>query len=167
MIIAETKRLRLRHLKSSDAKFIYQLYNQPSFIKYIGDRGVHSVADAKIFIKKVQDNYQQFGFWLYLVEDKETRQPLGVNGLIQRDYLDAPDIGFALMPEHCGKGLAKESSLAVVHHAKQLKLATIYAITSPDNSTSESLLARIGFSFQRQDYFDNSTNVINLFKLDL
>lgn len=167
MLIAETERLRLRHIKASDAEFIFELYNQPSFIKYIGDRGIHSVQDAEAFISKVEDNYQQFGFWLYLVEDKANHKPLGVNGLIQRDYLDAPDIGFALMPEYCGKGFAKESSLAVVQHARLSKLATIYAITSPDNTISESLLARIGFTFQQQDYFDNSTTAINLFKLDL
>lgn len=167
MIIAHTDRLHLRHINVSDAQFIYQLYNQPSFIKYIGDRGIHSVTDAEAFISKVKANYLHYGFWLYLVEDKESNQPLGVNGLIQRDYLDAPDIGFALMPEYCGKGFAKESSLAVLQHAKQLKLTSIYAITSPDNTVSESMLNRLGFVFQRQDFFDGSATPINLFTLNL
>ncbi|WP_018623826.1 GNAT family N-acetyltransferase [Kangiella aquimarina] len=157
MIIAETERLRLRHFRKSDAEFIYQLYNQPSFIKYIGDRGIHSVQDAEAFISKVEDNYQQFGFWLYLVEDKETRQPLGVNGLIQRDYLDAPDIGFALIPEYCGKGFAKESSLAVIDFAMTLGIPHIYAITIHDNIASQKLLLSLNFTFNREEFLDDST----------
>lgn len=165
MLIAETDRLRIRHLQKSDANFIYQLYNQPSFIKYIGDRGVHSPQDAEVFIQKVQDNYQQYGFWLYLVERKDNGQAVGVNGLIQRDYLEAPDIGFAFMTQSCGQGFAKESSQAILQHSKQLGLAHLYAITSPDNHVSEHLLKKLGFEFQRQDYFDNSTSPINLFRL--
>lgn len=167
MIIVETERLRLRHIEEIDANFIFQLYNQPSFIKYIGDRGVHSVEDAKVFIQKVQDNYQQYGFWLYLVERKDNTQPIGVNGLIQRDYLDAPDIGFALMPNACSQGFAHESSLAVIEHSKSLQHTHLYAITSPTNHVSEQLLHKLHFSFQRQDYFDNSTHPVNLFMLTL
>lgn len=167
MIIAETERLRLRHIELADANFIYQLYNQPSFIKYIGDRGVHSIEDAKVFIQKVNDNYQQYGFWLYLLERNDNNQPIGVNGLIQRDYLDAPDIGFALMPNACSQGFAFESSLAVIEHSRSLGHPHLYAITSPNNHVSEYLLKKLGFIFQHQDYFDNSTHPINLFMLTL
>ncbi len=165
MIISETKRLRIRHLQVSDANFIYQLYNQPNFIKYIGDRGVHSPKDAEVFIQKVQDNYQQYGFWLYLVERKDNGQEVGVNGLIQRDYLDAPDIGFALTNQFCGQGYAKESSLAILQHSKVQGHSHLYGITSPNNHVSEHLLKKLGFEFQRQEYFDNSTAPINLFQL--
>ncbi|MBD3667204.1 MAG: GNAT family N-acetyltransferase [Kangiella sp.] len=167
MTIAETNRLRLRHIKASDAEFIFQLYNQPSFIKYIGDRGVHSVQDAEAFISKVEDNYQQFGFWLYLVEDKDTHHPLGVNGLIQRDYLDAPDIGFALMPEYCGKGFAKESSLSVIEFAKGLSIPHLYAITSDDNTISQNLLLSLNFKYDRQEFLDDSTEPTLVYILSL
>ena len=163
MIIAETKRLRLRHLKKSDAEFIFALYNQPSFIKYIGDRGIHSVQDAEVFISKVEDNYQQFGFWLYMVEDKATHQALGVNGLIQRDYLDAPDIGFALQSEFWGQGIAKESSLAVLNHAYQLGHSKLYAVTHPENFASQQLLLALKFKLQKQLITDDSSTFSNLF----
>lgn len=165
MIIAETERLRIRHLQHSDANFIYQLYNQPNFIKYIGDRGVHSPKDAEVFIQKVQDNYKHYGFWLYLAERKDNGQAVGVNGLIQRDYLDAPDIGFAFITQFCGQGYAQESSQAILQHSKAQGQTNLYAITSPNNHVSEHLLKKLGFEFQRQDYFDNSTSPTNLFKL--
>ncbi|HEY9030782.1 MAG TPA: GNAT family N-acetyltransferase [Kangiella sp.] len=165
MIIAETERLRIRHLQHSDANFIYQLYNQPNFIKYIGDRGVHSPKDAEVFIQKVQDNYKHYGFWLYLAERKDNGKAVGVNGLIKRDYLDAPDIGFAFITQFCGQGYAQESSQAILQHSKAQGQTNLYAITSPNNHVSEHLLKKLGFEFQRQDYFDNSTSPINLFKL--
>ena len=40
MKILETERLILRHVLPEDAEFILDILNQPSFIQYIGDRGV-------------------------------------------------------------------------------------------------------------------------------
>ena len=91
MIITQTNRLQLRHINQSDAAFIFNLYNQAPFIMHIGDRGLSSLAKTRDFIKVIQANYKKYGFWLYLVEDKLTKEPVGINGLVQRDYLDAPE----------------------------------------------------------------------------
>lgn len=136
MNIKTTQRLTLRHIETEDAEFLLQLYNQPAFLQYIGDRGVHTLSDAKQFIAHTQQNYKEHGFWLYLVEDKTSGQPVGVNGLIQRDYLEAPDIGFAIDERHWRKGYAFESAQAVIEHARDIALKELLAIVSIDNQSS-------------------------------
>ena len=46
-MIIDTDRLTLAELQIEDAPFILELYNDPDFIKYIGDRNIHSIFDAK------------------------------------------------------------------------------------------------------------------------
>jgi len=50
MIILETKRLQIREFEKSDANFILELVNEPAWLKYIGDKNVHDLDDARNFI---------------------------------------------------------------------------------------------------------------------
>ena len=72
MKILETERLNLREIVESDAEFILDLLNQPSFIKYIGDRQVRTVEQARRFIEnRYRASYAEHGFGLYTVELKK------------------------------------------------------------------------------------------------
>ena len=42
MTVLETERLTLRRLTDDDAPFLLALLNEPSFLRYIGDRGVRT-----------------------------------------------------------------------------------------------------------------------------
>ena len=42
MTMIETKRLTLREITTDDAAFILDLLNDPSFLQFIGDRGVRT-----------------------------------------------------------------------------------------------------------------------------
>lgn len=162
--ITQTNRLKLRHIKPSDTEFLFDLYNQDAFIEHIGDRGLSGLAKTREFIQAVQANYQKHGFWLYLLEDRQSLEPIGVNGLVQRDYLDAPDIGFAISEAHWGQGFAYESSLAVLEHARALKLDTLYAIISPGNIASIRLIEKLSFDFVKQAQLSSEENAVNLYQ---
>lgn len=99
MIVLETERLILRYQKIEDAAFILELLNDPSWIQYIGDRGVRTIDDARDYILKgALDMYARLGFGFYLTELKEGGIPIGICGLVKRDFLEDVDIGFALLP---------------------------------------------------------------------
>lgn len=170
MLITQTIRLQLRHINQSDADFLFDLYNQAPFIEHIGDRGLSSLSKTRDFIEGIQANYKKYGFWLYLVEDKLTKEPIGVNGLVQRDYLDAPDIGFALSQKYWSQGFALESSQAVIEHARQLKLKKLLAIISPNNTSSIKLIEKLGFDFVKQDQLapeEQEEQTVNLYQKTL
>lgn len=147
----ETERLFVRRFSVDDAQFILTLLNEPSFIRYIGDKKVRNVEDARQYIlNDPVASYERNGFGLCLVELKESHTPIGMCGLLKRDELPDPDIGFAFLPDFWNKGFALEASTAVLNDARErLRLQRILAITSLDNDASIKLLERLGFTFEK------------------
>jgi RimJ/RimL family protein N-acetyltransferase len=164
-IVLETERLILRRLSGEDAAFIFTLLNESSFLRYIGDRGVRTLDEARQYILNGPvASYKQHGFGLYLVELKETGIPIGISGLLKRDTLQNADIGFAFLPAYWSKGYAVESAAAVMTYAQEvLGLNRILAITSPDNSSSVKLLSKIGFEFERMIRLSSDAPEVKLF----
>ncbi|MGD9487329.1 MAG: GNAT family N-acetyltransferase [Calditrichaceae bacterium] len=151
MTILETERLALRELTVEDAPFILELVNDPSWLRYIGDKGVRTLDDARDYILNgpVQ-SYKQFGFGLYLVGLKDSGIPIGMCGLIKRDYLTDVDIGFAFMPAFTGKGYATESASTLLTYGKDVfGLERIVAITTRDNDKSIKVLEKLGMRFEK------------------
>lgn len=149
-VIIETDRLILRQLTVDDAEFILELLNDPGWLRYIGDRGIRNLADARQYIVDGPvASYQRNGFGLYLVESKDSKMPMGICGLIQREELEDVDIGFAFLPQFGRKGFAFEAASAVMDHAAyELGIQRIVAITSWDNLRSIKLLEKLGMQFQ-------------------
>ncbi len=151
MPILETERLSLCQLKIEDAPFIYELLNSPEWIQYIGDREIRTLDDARNYIEKgPMSSYSRNGFGLYLTRLKTDDTPIGLCGLIKRETLAHPDIGFAFLSEFMGKGFAFESASAVLKQGKtSLGLETILAITDTNNQRSIKLLKRLGLLFEK------------------
>lgn len=147
----ESERLFLRPLTLEDGEFIVELLNTEGFIKYIGDRNVKTVEQAKSYLLNGPlKSYEANGFGLGLVQLKTDRTPLGMCGLLQRDYLDHPDIGFAFLPEHNGKGYAREIAKAVIDYwFQKLQLERVLAIVLPENFSSIRLLEKLGFRYEK------------------
>ena len=165
MKILETDRLILRKLTDEDAPFILKLLNEPSWLRYIGDRGVKSLADAaKYIVDGPMASYERFGFGLYLVELKDGATPIGMCGLLKRDTLPDVDIGFAFLPAYWGQGYAGESAAAVLDHARsRLGLSRIVAITNDDNHSSVRLLEKLGMKFERMIQMTDKEPPLKLF----
>ncbi len=149
MEVAQTERLILRWLNAGDSAFILELLNEPSWIRFIGDKGVKTIQDAQRYIENGPvEMYQRLGFGLYLVELKENSAPIGICGLIKRAALVDVDLGFAFLPRFWANGYAFESASAVMSYARNtLALSRIVAVLSPDNHRSAKLLERLGFRF--------------------
>lgn len=165
MPILQTQRLNLRQLTAKDAPFVLKLVNDPTWLRYIGDRGVYNLEDARDYILNGPvESYRIRGFGLYLVELKDTKIPIGMCGLIKRPELEEVDLGFALLPDFAGKGYALEAAAAVLEqgHAA-LGLDRIVAITTPDNERSIRLLEKLGFRFERMIAFPPEGERLKLF----
>jgi RimJ/RimL family protein N-acetyltransferase len=149
--VLETERLVLRWLGTDDAAFILQLVNEPSWLRYIGDRGVRTLEDARKYIEKGPvEMYGRLGFGLYLVELKENGDPIGICGFVKRDSLEDVDIGFAFLQRFRGQGYAFESASAVMSFGRgTLGLSRVLAVTSQENHVSARLLEKLGFRFER------------------
>jgi RimJ/RimL family protein N-acetyltransferase len=151
MMIVETPRLRLRELTVDDAEFVFRLVNEPSFLSNIGDKGVRNLDDARQFILEGPWTCQEKrGYGQFLVELKEGGVPIGICGLIYREFLDLTDVGFALLPEYWKRGFAYEAADAVLKYGHStLGINTIVGLTSEENLASIKVLEKLGMKFER------------------
>jgi RimJ/RimL family protein N-acetyltransferase len=163
--VLETDRLILRWLNAEDAPFIVELLNDPDWLRFIGDKGVRTLEDARNYIRGgPADMYARLGHGLYLTELKDGGTPIGLCGLIKRDTLDDVDIGFAFLPRYRARGYAREAAAAALAYAhNSLGLKRIVAITSLDNQASARLLEQIGLRFERLIRFSAETHPLRLF----
>ncbi len=161
-----TERLVIRALAPADGPFILRLLNDPDWLRFIGDRGVRTLADAEAYIERNRTARARHGFGLDLVELKDGT-PLGLCGLIRREGLDDVDLGFAFLPEHRGKGYALEAARATVAGAPAFGLARLVAITSQDNASSIALLEKLGFRFEKLVRLPKEDEQLKLFSLSV
>jgi RimJ/RimL family protein N-acetyltransferase len=166
-IVIQTARLVLRRLGLSDAGFILDLLNEPSFLRFIGDKGVRNLDGARAYISKGPiESYERHGFGLYATCLPDGT-PIGICGLVKRDGLADVDVGFAFLSRYRSKGYAMESSSAVLMHAKQvLNLQRVVAITAPENHRSIAVLEKIGLKFERTIRLAADGDELNLFATD-
>jgi ribosomal-protein-alanine N-acetyltransferase len=151
MIVLETERLTVRWFNQDDAAFVLKLLNDPAFLHFIGDKEVHDLAGARAHIEnKLVRSYTDNGYGMNMVQLTEDHTPIGMCGLINRDELEYVDIGYAFLPEFCGRGYAYEAAKAVFNHGKNnLKIDPIVAITAMDNIQSANLLEKLGLKKQK------------------
>jgi RimJ/RimL family protein N-acetyltransferase len=163
--ILETKRLRLREFLISDSDFIILLLNSPGWLEFIGDRNVQTTEQAIAYIENGPlKSYLENGFGLSLVSLKSNEEAIGMCGLLKRPPLEHPDIGYALLPEHTGKGYATEITHAVMDHARhRLNLTAVCAITTPDNVASIKVMEKIGMKYSRIFQSSGDTRELMLF----
>jgi RimJ/RimL family protein N-acetyltransferase len=163
--VLDTDRLALSRLELEDAAFILELVNDPDWVRYIGDRGIHTEDAARDYISSgPQAMYARFGFGLYRVELRSDGTPIGLCGLIKRDWLEDVDIGFALLPAFRGHGYAYEAATATLGHGRStLGLERIVAIVAPDNEDSVRLLQRLGLRFEGMVTPPGATSAIHLY----
>ncbi|MDQ3804858.1 MAG: GNAT family N-acetyltransferase [Acidobacteriota bacterium] len=168
MKVLETERLVLRQLSAEDAEFILGLLNEPSWLRFIGDRGVRTVGDAREYIAKgPAASYERHGFGLYLTELKEGGAPVGICGLLKRESLEDVDLGFAFLPKFWGRGYAYESAAAVLEYARSaFGLKRIVAVTAADNHASIKLLEKLGLRFEKTVRLSEDDEEIELFARD-
>ena len=167
MQILETKRLTLHHITPNDAPFMLALLNDPSWIEFIGDRGVRTVEAAKKYIlDRMVKSYEQNGFGLYLTELKESKVPIGICGLVDREGLDDIDLGFGFLPDYTGQGYGYESASAVLLYAKNtLGIKWLVAITDVSNVRSIQLLERLRFRFEKNITMSGDSDVVAFYVL--
>lgn len=126
-------RLTFRPPTTADCAFFFQLMNQADYHHFIGDRGIRSPSDAKTYVRdRLAPTFLKRGFGLWIVELADHGGPIGICGLVDRDDFDAPDIGYAVLSEHQGRGFALEGAQAVLAFClDQLRLTSVLAIATP------------------------------------
>jgi RimJ/RimL family protein N-acetyltransferase len=152
-----------------DADVMLAIWNDPAFVRHVGDRGIRTIEQARAAMEEgVLKLYDDFGYGPYCMILRSNGSPVGICGLFHRENLEHPDIGFAVLPEFCGIGLANEAASAVIDHARdELGLEILTAIVAPDNEASVNLIEKLGFSFERGITMPGEEEQIRLYSMRL
>jgi len=169
MHILSTQRLSLREFTPQDAPFLMRLVNEPGWIRNINDPGVRTLDDALSWAeKRLFAPYRELGHGFWAVERREDGVLVGMCGLFRRPVLPEPDIGYALLAEHQGRGYALEAARGCVAHARDVMgWPTLMAITAIDNPASITLLGKLGFVEQDQQQLEGYSEPSRVFSLKL
>ena len=140
----ETKRLLLRAMTVDDADVFLALRSHAQVIRYTGDEPFHSIEEARTAIEQYPD-FETVGFGRWGCVLKESRAVIGFCGLKYLPELDAVDLGYRLLPEYWGQGLATEASQACIAFGFDvLGLDRIIGLVIPQNAASIRVLEKVG-----------------------
>jgi len=167
--LLETERLKLRAVTVDDSELMLAVWNDPAFIQNVTDRGIRTDEQAREAITNgAQKLFEDYGYGPYCMSLKSDDSMIGICGLFKRDNLDDPDIGFAVLPDYCGKGYAGEAAIAVVEYARStLGIDNLTAIVSPTNTPSIGLIEKLGLTFERMITMPGDDDAICLYRMAL
>lgn len=163
-----TERLVLSKLTCDDAAFIVELLTEPSVMKYVGDKGIRSLDDAKAYLREGPiSQYSACGYGLYRVGLRDFGISVGLCGLVRREAFPDPDLGFAFLKSYRSNGYALEAASAVLEEAAdRFSLRRILAMADEANTASIRLLATLGFRFERMVTMPGESVAIRQYALE-
>ncbi|MBL0341985.1 MAG: GNAT family N-acetyltransferase [Bacteroidetes bacterium] len=105
----ETERCLLREMNQEDAANIFRLNLHPDVFRFTTDPPFKSIAEAQEFLSNY-DSYSRTGIGRWAIELKANNEFIGWSGLKYILDENEVDIGYRILPEFWGKGLAVETS---------------------------------------------------------
>jgi RimJ/RimL family protein N-acetyltransferase len=167
IIAIETERLQLRQFTHDDDEFILTLLNDADWKRFIGDRGVRTLAQAHTYIDGLIEMYERHGYGLWLMVRRADGASTGMCGLIRRESLIDPDIGFAVLPGFRKHGYTAEAAAATLRYANEVAgLRRVVAITTADNASSIEVLRRLGLRFEKTVLLPPVVDELNLYAIE-
>lgn len=146
-VLIETPRLYMREFTMDDALAVHEFGSNEEVTRYTGDAGsVESLQDAKKIIEKVWlAEYKKYGYARYALVHKSDDRVIGFCGLKFEEEMGLPDIGYRMLPEYWGRGLATEAARATLEYARtELGLGRIVGLAVVENVASNRVLEKIG-----------------------
>jgi len=143
----KSKRIRLRHVKLSDAESIAKYAKNHAISRYTFIPRPYLEIDARAFIKICHGQYRQKKYYNFGIELLETGQVIGMMGIVNhyKNHRNA-EIGYWLGKPFWGKGLAGEALELILKYCfKAMKLHRVYAHVMHPNISSSKLLLKHNF----------------------
>lgn len=146
----ETERFYLREVIPSDENGIFELDSNPAVHTYLGNNPITKIEDVRKYIEFLNKQYKENGIGRWAVIDKFTQEFIGWSGIKlikepMNNHNNFYEIGYRLLEKHWGKGIATETTIALLEYAfENLKTEKVYAICHIENEGSKNVLLKSG-----------------------
>ncbi|MBD1397853.1 GNAT family N-acetyltransferase [Pontibacter sp. JH31] len=149
-IFVETERLILRELLPSDDLGMFELDSDVEVQRYLGNKPIKQIAEARETIDFIRKQYQENGIGRWAVVEKESNNFVGWAGLkLVKDrtnnHINYHDLGYRLIRRYWGRGYATEAANASLKYGfERLVLERVYGMCDVENATSRKVLEKVG-----------------------
>jgi len=150
MAYIETLRLILRDWKVKDLQPFRELNADKEVMRYFPK--VYSKEETDAFYKAIIEEFRQYNYGLYAVEEKESKEFIGFIGFhwatFEADFTPCIEIGWRLKRSAWGKGYATEGARASLEYGfVTLNFKEIYSFTAKINEPSQRVMRKIGMHY--------------------
>lgn len=145
--IVHTERLALRRISSTDAADLFRLRSDKNVMQHIGRPIAMNIDDVMQIISVIEDLLVHNNGITWGITLKGKKDLIGTIGLwrIIKEHHRA-EVGYLLDPLLQGKGLMQEALKPILEYGfRNIKLHTVEAHVSPENTASIKLLERNHF----------------------
>jgi RimJ/RimL family protein N-acetyltransferase len=156
-----TERLTAERPRPGDLSDLQRLHADPAFSSVFGL--ALSAEGVKEFLQETRDHWERHGFGLWTLRDRAEGVFVGRCGIrhVEIEGADEVELGYALLPEYWGKGLAIEASRVALSIAfGELGLDEVVAFTRPTNVRSRRVMEKLGFRYERDFMYKGMPHVL-------
>jgi ribosomal-protein-alanine N-acetyltransferase len=159
--VFQTPRFIIRRLEATDREDMFKMDNDPEVHRYLGNTPVQTIEETDAIIRSILDQYDRLGVGRMAIIDKTTHAFVGWTGLkkLEEPYnnqVGVYDLGYRLLQEYWGKGVATETALGTIYYGfNTLNLEKITAMADCDNLGSNHVLTKAGMHFVETFMLDN------------
>ncbi|MEK6521655.1 GNAT family N-acetyltransferase [Bacillus thuringiensis] len=144
-----TDRLYMRRISLEDIDNIYNIVKKDTVGQWLAASRGMTKEEAKIYVEKFVDHWNQYGFGVWAVLNKLTGEIIGHCGLRYVDQKEEDiEIMYLLDPPSWGRGYATEAAKASIQYAtKSMEIKKLIARIKITNDKSKKVLETLGFQF--------------------
>ena len=151
-MLPNTTRISFRRFTSQDLPLVFRLHSDPRVMKYI--EKPRDLPQAKSDLERYINYYSLhpgYGYWPAFEKEGTFMGWFTVKKLPETQECE---LGYRLLPEYWGQGLATEGAGACIDYAfNHLGVPYVVAVALPENKASCRVLEKVGFNFQKIDEF--------------
>lgn len=155
----ETERLILRPFRPEDREAVLEFASNPQTQEHTGDPLRKDLNEIDQLIENIWlKDYNTHGYGRFALIHKADNKIIGFSGIKYLPEADATDLGYRMLPEYWGKGLATESCRPVLDFAfNQIGLEEVIAFVEAANPASSRVLEKLGFTYVKTAHYPGET----------
>lgn len=140
-----TERLLVRRWQDSDLLALVAVYGDADAMRWVGEGRAITNDECVHWLAVTRTNYEKRGYGMFAIEQRSSPGVIGFCGIVHPGDQPEPEVKYALLRSHWGRGFATEAVSGLIAYAARVhKLAFLIATAAPANVASHRALLKAG-----------------------